>query len=289
MKIDLTRPLEIEIEKFKLENKKDEINPYMIGKIIRKNYEAMGYTVVQCADFESGLLIEFVKDFKLFDKYIKVKLGEYKKNPKVDDYNKQIMNILQKDDLWKLLFICRLCSYLGDPSFPDIIIAKQGQTSLRYIYSGDDITKGKSFFILLSKLLLSNEIKFSSTTFSDFSHPDKMQINLIKILEGVLSDFSKREDPKNPKNDTGIDLNLIRKWIAEKSVDREDIVKAFNNFISSSSENSKLKENIEKMNSFNLDEIKNKSKPEKLAFLREKLGVNMMEANELLILKEIIG
>ncbi len=95
MKMDFSMPMEIAIEKFSMDSKKDSINPYMTGKILRKKYEEAGYRVLQTGDFESSLLVEFVRKYRYLDKYIKVKLGEYNRSQKVEDFHKNILGHLE--------------------------------------------------------------------------------------------------------------------------------------------------------------------------------------------------
>jgi len=289
MKIELTKPFEVPVDRFSLENKKDEINPYMTGKLLRKRYEGLGYKVIQCADFETSLMVEVVRKYFVLDKYIKVKLGEYKNNKKTDEYNKEILGIIKMEDVEKLLFLCRVCSYLGDPNFPDFIIFKDGKASLRYVYTGDELMSGKLFFIFLARCLLEIEIKFATLDFSDHKNSNSINTDFISVLKSSLEKLSKRINVEDSSGDVGADLSFLNKWLEEKSADKEAINRSFDQLVSKFSENTKLKENFSKLKSINFTETENKTKPEKLALLREKLGVNMMEANELLTLKEIVG
>src|SRR3989338_9808059 len=106
MIFDVKKPFEVSVEKFPLQSKKDEVNPYMIGKLLRKRYESLGFSVVKTDNFETSLLIEFVRKYKFLDKYIKVKLGEYRQNKNIEEYNKQILQLLTLEDVQKLLFVC---------------------------------------------------------------------------------------------------------------------------------------------------------------------------------------
>ena len=275
---------EITIEKFSLPNKKDEINPYMTGKLVRKKYESSGHRIFQCQDFENNLLVWFIKKYRNLDKYTKVKIGEYKKNSKTDDYNKEVLRILDEDKIEKLLFLCRICSYLGDPSFPDFIIYGKNEPELKYVYTGDEILENKLFFILLAKKLLDLKISFSSLDFTDFSRPENIKYYENEIIQNCLNKISKRLDMESAE--TLLDLRFLKTWSVDSWKDLESSYKLFIEF---SGRPNKLKEMLSKTENLKLlSEIENKPKPEKLSVLNKTLGINMLEANDLLNLYNIV-
>ncbi len=278
---------QIRIEKFQVENKKDEINPYMIGKILRKKYEGLGYKIIQAQDFETSLLIDFIRKYRFLDKYSKVKLGEYKKSQKTLDYNKELVNILGWDNIEKLLFICRICSYLGDPSFPDFIISGKGETELRYVYTGDELIRNKIFFSILSESF-GVKVKFCSVDFSDFKQRGALDIDPLKLLEEVNLSVSSRVNFESSVEDTGINFNFIKKWLGEKSTDPEDVIRAYDLFKKNLLKENKLTDLLGKLvSSGKADELIGKQKPEQLLVVRNILGVNMMEAHDVINLYEI--
>ena len=275
----------VPIEKFQLENKKDEINSYMIGKILRKKYESLGYKVMQTQDFETSLLIGFVRKYRFLDKYIKVKLGEYKRNLKILEYNKEILALLGEENTEKLLFVCRICSYLGDPSFPDFIISGNGKTELRYVYTGDELVRSKIFFILLSKIL-GIQIKFCSTDFSDFKNKENIEADFKKTLGEINKSFSLRINLETSFDDVGIDFNLFKSW--EAKIGQKDMELAYGLFKKKISSDKKLDGLLDRMKNIDRKSFDEKPKPEQLTALRNTLGINMLEANELLVLMEIL-
>lgn len=177
MIIDLKAPLVINLDKFSLNYKKDDINPYMVKKLLRKKYESINYKTIQGDDFETILLLTFVRKTHYIDKYIKVKLGEYKPNTKVEEYNQELLDIFDFDKIQKLLFICRICSYIGDPSFPEFVVYNQKESALRYVYIGDELLPDKMVFILLSKLF-GIEIKLAAIDFSDHKNQENLFVCL---------------------------------------------------------------------------------------------------------------
>ncbi len=288
MKIDLTKPFEIKLEKFSLDAAKDSVNPYMKGKILRKKYESEGYKVIQSSDFENSLLIWFIRKHKFLDKYIKVKVGEYKHNTKIEDYNKQIIEIMKEEDIEKLLFVCRICSYLGDPSFPDFIINKDKKPSLIYVHTGDEMLRNKIAFILLSSGILDIKISFSCLDFVDYKMPEKLDIDMEKTMQDILQAFAGRVDIEKSFEETGIDLRIFKNFLGEKTIDTEAIKKAHEIFMSAVSAENKIKTLLKKLQSASQPHtLEGKPKPEQLAALRASLGINMLEANDLLNLYEI--
>lgn len=288
MKIDITKPFEVELEKFTFGSTKDSINPYTTGKILRKKCESSGFVVVQCADFEANMLVWFSRRHNFLDKYIKVKIGEYKTHSKTESYISQMLAMFKPEEAEKLLFICRICSYLGDPSFPDFIVKKENYLGLRYAYVGDEMLRDRIAFILLSNGILNIEIKFCCLDFIDFMHPEKLSVDLAKNMENLLKTLSKRVNIGNSTEDTNIDLLLFKKWADDKSIDTEDINKSYQNFMSRVSAETPLKKLLSKLQSVdNRRLLEGKTRPEQLAVLRNALGINMMEANDLLNLHGI--
>ena len=191
MKIDPNFVFEIQMDKFVFNYKKDEVNPYMIKKMLRKKYESLGYKLLPGDNFETSLVLPFVRKTKFIDNYLKVKLGEYKHDQRVEEYNQQVLDVFDMEKIQKLLFICRICSYIGDPSFPDFIIFNNNETALRYVYTGEEFLPDKIVFILLSKVF-EIEIKLSTADFSDNENPENLKIDVFKVLERAIQSLTKR-------------------------------------------------------------------------------------------------
>lgn len=290
MKIDLTKPFEIKLEKFSIGSTKDSINPYMTGKLIRKKYESEGFVVSQSNDFETSMLVWFARKNKYLDKYIKVKIGEYKKHPKTEDYIKQITGIFSDDQIKKLLFICRICSYLGDPSFADFVITKGKKIGLRYVYTGDEILRDKILFMVMAKGLVETDFNFCSLDFIDHKYQEKISFDIGKVMEGLVASLSGRVNMGRSLEDTGIDMSFFQKWSGQKSIDTTDIDKAYEKFMENVSSESKIKTLLEKLISMDPAKILGgKSRPEQLLALRTSLGINMLEANDLINLYSMVS
>ncbi len=301
MTINLTVPFEVNIDRFKIDYKKDQVNPYMAKKILKKKYESLGYTIIPGDNFETNLLLEFIRKHKYLDNYSKVKLGEYKPNASEDEYNKQVLGIVDFQRIQKLLFVCRVCSLIGDPGFPDFIVYKRregrlpsnfrvqnNEEALRYVYTEDGLSVEKSVFMVFTKLLDVIDVKPAAVDFSDFSNSETVKINLLVVLEKAFAALSKRVNVQNSLKDIGIDLTLFKKWLEDKQINSEDIEMMYRGFIDKVSAPIKLKELVSKLELVDTHSILgNKERAEKLKSLREYLGINMLEAVDVLNLWEI--
>ncbi len=301
MIVNLATPFEVNIDRFKLDYKKDQVNPYMAKKILKKKYESLGYTILPGDNFETNLLLEFIRKHKYLDNYCKVKLGEYKPNATVDEYNKQVMGVLDFQRIQKLLFICKICSLIGDPGFPDFIVYKRregrlpsnfrvqnNEEALRYVYNEDDLSVEKSIFMVFTKLLGVIDVKPAAVDFSDFSNSETLKINLLAVLEKAFAALSKRVNVQNSLKDIGIDLTLFKKWLEDKQINSEDIEMMYNGFIDRVAAPIKLKGLVSKLESMDKHIIlSSKERAEKLKSLRDALGINMLEAVDVLNLWEI--
>ena len=286
MLIDLTKPFEIKFEKFKFNCKKEDINQFAIKKLVRNKYTEQGYSIISGETFEENLLLEFVKKYKTLDRYSKVKLGEFKPQQKVADYNKQILELFSFEEIQKMLFICRICSYIGDPSFPDYIIYKGKEALLRQVYTGDELIPDKLIFFLLAKIL-GIEIKLSTLDFEDFAYPETLEIDMIKALQDSMETLKKRVNFENPQ-DTGIDFSALKKWVEKKSIDTDEFLAIYTKFLENIGRDNSLKELFEKLEKMDID-ISKKEKQEKIKALREAFGINMIVAGDLLNVYEIVS
>ncbi len=285
---DLKDPFTIHLDKFSLNYKKDDINPYMTKKLLRKKYESIGYKTIPGDDFETSLLLTFVRKTHYIDKYIKVKLGEYKPNTKVEEYNQELLDIFDLDKIQKLLFVCRICSYIGDPSFPEFIVYNQKESALRFVYNGDELLPDRLVFILLSKFF-GIEIKLAAIDFSDNTNQENLKVDILKAVERALQSLEKRVNLENSLGETNIDLRIFKKWITDKQINSEEFLNVYNNFNQAVNAPNKLKELLVRLEGLDTKKVLgNKERPENLKALREALGVNMLEAVDVLNLWDII-
>lgn len=283
MKISLETPLEIQLEKFKSEFKKDDMNSFVLRKPLIQKYQEAGYKVLFGEDFEENLIIEFVRKHKFIDKYLKVKLGEFKSKESVKEYNETLIDVLGMDIIEKLLFLCRVCSYVSDPSFPNYIIYNNEKILFRYSYT-DEIIDDIYFFIFLARMFGIDNIKFSALDFEDFENPEKIEIDMEKLLEKVIQKLENRISLEHSLEETGIDFQIFKKWLETGEADPEDLFSAYNNFMEKISEDKSLNELISKLDNLNL---KDKTRKEKEMIIVKELGIDIIKAHDVLNLYEI--
>ena len=136
--------LEIEVEALSSpalqeENENEFVNKQLVSQM---------FDCLDGGDFERALLLEWGRR----DKYTGVKLaGKGKKDEK---YVKRVFEYLSREDVAKLLYICRFCSYLGGPGFPDLIVLGH-EWELRFT-SKELPLESKLFAILAKEFGFSN-------------------------------------------------------------------------------------------------------------------------------------
>ena len=290
MKINLEKPFTVEIEKFKSEFKKDDLDTFTLRKPLKGQFESLGYQVILGENFEVNLLVDFVKKYKAIDKYTKVKIGDFRPKKEIKEYNQKVIEILGTETIEKLLFLCRICSYISDPSFPDYLICKSVERDLgfRYSYREGEILDDKVFFIFLAKEVFDiKNIKFSTLDFLDFQFPQSISFNISPILERVLGKISQRVNIENSIEETGIDFSLLKKWIEKKEIEKEDFIKMYMSFLGRFSKENKLVELLEKLKNMDTSFLNKDSRQGKLMALVQALRINMLEAQDLLNLYEI--
>lgn len=96
------------------------------------------------ADFERQLLVEKARP----GAYAKVKLagGAHRRD---QDYAAAVLRAFGQPVVRRLLAICRFCSYLGGPGFPDLILPEQRA----FRYTSDDLLPEQLLFILLAQAI----------------------------------------------------------------------------------------------------------------------------------------
>ena len=288
MLIDLGKPVKIGIEKFSFDCRKEDLNPFAIKKLLKNKYDAQG-KVLLGENFEEAMLLEFIKKYRCLDRYTKVKIGEYTPQKKVLEYKAQVLEALKIEDIEKLLFLCRICSYIGDPSFPDFILNVKSQ-GLRFVYTGDELIPEKLVFLFLGNILGVHEIKLATLDFTDFKYPESLQVDMGKTLETALEALSKRANIENSLVETGIDFKFFKKWAETKSIDTEEVFFAYKKFAESASKNDSLKGMLERMESVDIGKhFIGRPKQEKLKVLRDAFGINMLIADDLLNVYEILS
>ncbi len=132
-------------------------------KLVEMYYKKLGYSVFPGFDFENNMVFALKDEFTYLDPYLKVKLGRAKGSPLITDYANDILQYLNKEEVMMLLYLSRLCSYLGGPGFPEfIIVSPEKRWSL--IIVGEELPTEYAFFALMVKLLGICEIRSSLYT-----------------------------------------------------------------------------------------------------------------------------
>lgn len=123
--------------------KEGEVNDFINKQLVFRMFDCL-----DGGDFEKNMLLEMGRR----DKYTGVKLAG--KGRKDEEYVKKILEYLDRETIETLLYICRFCSYLGGPGFPDLIVFKQG---LRF--TSMDLPQESIMFALLARELGIENIK----------------------------------------------------------------------------------------------------------------------------------
>lgn len=189
MQLSINDAMEIPVEQVKTYINIDEMDFYshpMAIKLAKKHYEKQGCKVLVGNDFESSMLLALNADAdrRALDDYTKVKLGRAKVGDDVNIYSDKVMSTVPKATVDSLLHLCRLCSYTGDPAFPDLILIKNDAWELNYVIF-DELQLSHKMFILLAKLL-DVDVGLCRVVFGEKS--EAVRIVPSAVLGSVLSD-----------------------------------------------------------------------------------------------------
>ena len=229
-----------------------ELNIFSEKKFIENHYKSLGYIVLDGNDFENNLTAFLKEEFVYLDPYIKVKLGKAKHFD--ETYAKTILNFIDFQTINHLLYLCRLCSYLGGPGFPDLIIINEKSKEWSLIFVKEDLTSDHIFFFLVSKLI---RIK---TTFSNIEKKDAKDFFELNFIESLKEEMKKerfhkyynkmelyvssiRTQKRTANAEDEIEFMrelmckmpfiLIKKWVREEKAKKEDFISSYEEFISS--------------------------------------------------------
>ncbi|MFH1977896.1 MAG: hypothetical protein ABIJ92_01055 [Candidatus Aenigmatarchaeota archaeon] len=248
--IPIEKEVEVITEDVKSPTIKDEETDYMVQlKIAQAYYKFKGYEVLLGHDFEENL-ITFVSpedstDRMLLDEYTKIKLWKKKKTPEIVEYSQRIIDVIGEEKTKQILFICRLCSFLGGPGFPEIILIKDNKMELRFIKIDDLLKEQKFFSFFVKDLLQVCDIKVSEVIPNTLIREEKKASCTIKELleEGKsgdradmylkeLDELIKKEDNEDEKKYLqdqryNIPFFMFVKWSNDGKVDSKDIEEHF--------------------------------------------------------------
>ncbi len=189
MQLPLSEVIEIPVEQIRTHINVDEMDFYsspMAVKLAKKHYERQGYQTLTGVDFENNMLLALNTDIdrRYLDDYSRVKLGRAKVTDEINVYSDQLLPALSKEVTDILLYLCRICSYAGDPGFPDIILLKDNDWQLKYVIF-DELQLSQRLFLLLAKLL-GIDIGLTRVVFGE--KPETIGIVPSSILGTVLND-----------------------------------------------------------------------------------------------------
>lgn len=151
-------------------NQIDNFSAFSAVRLAKKAFENLGFAVYEGGDFEDNFCMFFYENDRLFcDEYIKVKLGKSSiteakheycaeckhshnlRERRSTHYCSEVLSVVPEPDVRLLLALCRFCSYIGDPGFPDLILLKGGWR-LTYVLF-DRLSLSQQMFLLLSRLV----------------------------------------------------------------------------------------------------------------------------------------
>lgn len=227
-----------------------DLDVFVDRKLVEAHYKNRGYIVIPGFDFENNMVFALKDEFAYLDPYLQVKLGRAKGSPLVGAYANQVLQHVNKQEIMPLLYLCRLCSYLGGPGFPEfIIIDKSGSWSLVIVV--EEPPAEYALFAFMIRLLGLCEIKMAKIKRKEAS--EKTAIDMKAILENIAATERFRNFVENIESelhklnsDKSDELKfleeqmcktpffLIKKWLKEGAV-KSDILYAYENFEASNS------------------------------------------------------
>ena len=188
MEFNTSDSMEIPVENIKSHVDVSQIENYSQFSAIRlakKYYERLGFLVLEGMDFENNLIMYFYdnEDRMLYDEYIKVKIGKSHVTTDVIDYSEQLLNAMPEETIKLLLILCRFCSYVGGPGFPDlVVIDKESKKWLLKYVLYDELSVNQKTFLLLSKLA------GIETGIVKVGEDGKLEIDISDLLSSILNE-----------------------------------------------------------------------------------------------------
>lgn len=125
--------------------KEENVNEFINKQLVSRMFDSL-----DGADFEKNMLLET----GVHDQYTRVKLGG--KTKKDEEYCNKILLHFDQQTIAKLLYICRMCSYLGGPGFPDLVLFGHTET---LCYTASKLTPEQILFVLFAQALEVGEVK----------------------------------------------------------------------------------------------------------------------------------
>lgn len=249
MQAELTtdREISIDVEEIRTPTLKEAEEDYMVQlKIAQAYYRHKGYEVLLGHDFEQNMLIflspEDATERMLLDDYLKVKLWRSKRTKEIQAYGDRIVQAFGTEKTKQMLFACRLCSFLGGPGVPEIILIKDGKAEMRYIKTDRLLLEQFGFAFLVRDVMGICKLSVSEAVPIDHTgQPRTESIAIRQFLEnsrkGKRSDLFLDELDQLVKKETNSDeieyletqkhsmpFFIFEKWLKSGSVDPQDIL-----------------------------------------------------------------
>ena len=164
-----------------------EIDVFVAKMMGKKHYEKLGCVVLKGDDFENDMLLGITKgvERRYLDRYIRMKVGRAKNTDFVDRYYEAVSPIISNRDIEILLYLCRFCSYLGGPGFPDLLVTSQGRWFLRH--PKQDLTDPYKIYIMLASLL-GYDAKLLNVKTRTEQNNEKIVIDEKEFIERLLDE-----------------------------------------------------------------------------------------------------
>ncbi|MBI2076362.1 MAG: hypothetical protein HYT72_03895 [Candidatus Aenigmarchaeota archaeon] len=278
-------------------------------KLAESHYKKAGYAVIQGLDFENNMVSALKNEFSYLDPYLKVKLGHAKGSSSITAYGDKVLQYISRQEVMLMLYLCRLCSYLGGPGFPDFIVIDQQTRKWFLVVVAEELPPEYVLFMFMAKLLGKCEIKISNIQRAGIQK--QMAIDIKDVFEniskterfkgfsgGIEDEVYRLRNLKDP--DAKDELSfleeqtykmpffLIKKWLKEGRAEKDDVLLTYENFEKS---NRKMKDIIERLsgemrNDNDYKAIGNSKDEEtlkkKFDWLMETFGMGESRAKELL-------
>lgn len=102
-----------------------------------------------------------------------------------ESYSRRVLEYLDQEQVRKLLYCCRFCSYLGGPGFPDLILFGHG---IEFRYTSRQLPAESVMFALLAKTLGIGNLKILWAVPAGGSPGEAVRIEIGPFLQGLMKE-----------------------------------------------------------------------------------------------------
>lgn len=240
----IDRDMKLPIEYIEVPEEEKIDDPFVTFQLAKAQYLKNGYRVLMGLDFEENIIINVSPEDKLqrllLDDYNKIKLHHGKKTVLIQDYGNQIKSLLGEEKVKQLLHICRMCTFLGGPGFPELIMIKPDENTFFLAFTNPELLLEQRMFYLLAKELDICEIKLITTKTSTEVLKD-VSFNIKEFLEEVsttdrfqrfmhdLNDLISKETNEDEKAHLEAEKHtmpfyMLNSWLEKGETEKEDIL-----------------------------------------------------------------